>query len=266
MKKIDELSLERTFNFARTCYGAQQTAAGEPFLAHGKRVAAQAEIIAHKLYGSARPNYFPDSVKDNIVAVVHCGLLHDVLNVSACTFENVAEVANVQIAAMVAAISRDFRLIETKRDMEFRGRLSQSPIGSQIVVVADGICTAQFLLSALDKSGKTVIPVAKKLLSQIDGDLLAVHAAQKYYVLRMYVHAAKNLLSDISQKIKACRQQAKMEKMLAATKKTVESASKNVLPTKTEKRRKKSNSANPTPEKQRKARYARKRNIRQDSE
>lgn len=265
MKKLDELSLERTFNFARTCYADRHTLAGEPFLAHGKRVAAQAEVIAHKLYGSARPNYFADSVKDNIVAVVHCGLLHDVLNVSACTFENVAEVANVQIAAMVAAISRDFRLVETKRDMEFRGRLSQSPIGSQIVVVADGICTAQFLLNALDKSGKAAIPAAKKLLSQIDGDLLAVHAAQKYYTLRMYVHAAKNLLSDISQKIKACRQQAKLDKMLAQTKKTVEAA-KESAPVKEKSRRKKTEPTAQQPEKKRKARYARKRNIRQDSE
>jgi len=265
MKKIDELSLERTFNFARTCYGDRKTHAGEPFLVHGKRVAAQAEVIAHKLYGSARTNYFPDSVKDNIVAAVHCGLLHDVLNVSACTFENVAEVANVQIAAMVAAISRDFRLVETKRDMEFRGRLSQSPIGSQIVVVADGICTAQFLLNALDKSGKAVIPAAKKLLSQIDGDLLAVHAAQKYYVLRMYVHAAKNLLSDISQKIKSCRQQAKMDKMLEATKKAIEN-SKSAAPVKDKSRRNKSDSSTQQTEKKRKTRYARKRNIQQDSE
>lgn len=256
MKKADDLSLEKTLHFAKTCYEAKQTVAGEALLQHCKKVAHQAETIAIKLYQDLQPDYIPENAKDSITAIVHCGLLHDVLNVKACAFENIAETTNVQIAAMVATLSRDFRLVETKRDMEFRGRLSQSAVGTQIVAVADIICTAHELLKGLEAAGMAAVPKSKKLLAQLDGDLLAVHAANKYYMLRVYVHAARNLLIDVSQKLKSCRQQARMEKaILQNTKKLQES-----IAAKEKEKRIKSK------EKNLEVRYARKRNIRTDAE
>ncbi len=255
MKKTDELSLEKTLQFAATCYTARTTQAGDDLLSHAKMVAQSAEKIASRLYQDMRADYMPEDTRDSITAIVHCSVLHDVLNVSACAFENVAEVANVQIAAMVAALSRDFRLVETKRDMEFRGRLSQSPVGAQIVAVADILCTAQSLMKAVDVVGLAIVPKAKKILAQLDGDLLAIHAASKYYVLRMYTHAARNLLSEISQKIKACRQRAKLEKIVLQSTKTLRDS---VAAEKKAKRRVK--------EQKQEVRYASKRNARQDSE
>lgn len=257
MKKTDELSLEKTYQFAAQCYTAKTTPIGEELLQHAKHVATQAERIAHRLYQDMRQDYLPENSKDSITAIVHCGLLHDVLNVSSCAFENVAEVTNVQIAAMVAAISRDFRLVETKRDMEFRGRLSQSPVGAQIVVVADIICTAKSLSDTLDAAGLSLVPKSKKILAQLDGDLLAVHAANKYYVLRMFTHAARNMLSEISQKIKACKQKAKMEKLISQNTKTIQAAAA---------AEKKSKKASRSKEQKREVRYAGKRNVRKDSE
>lgn len=255
MKKADDLSLEKTLKFAQYCYDAKQTNSGEELLQHCKKVAYQAETIAHKLYQDLRPEYIPENAKDSITAIVHCGILHDVLNVKSCAFENIAEIANVQIAAMVAALSRDFRLVETKRDMEFRGRLSQSAVGTQIVAVADIICTARELLKGLDLLGMTIVPKSKKMLAQLDGDLLAVHAASKYYMLRMYVHAARNLLIEVSHKIKECRQKAKQEKaILQTTKKLQESIAAKEKETRKPK------------EKKQEVRYARKRNIRADTE
>jgi hypothetical protein len=255
MKKADDLSLDKTLKFAQDCYDAKQTSAGEELLQHCKKVAHQAETIAHKLYQDLRPEYIPENAKDSITAIVHCGLLHDVLNVKACAFENIAEIANVQIAAMVAALSRDFRLVETKRDMEFRGRLSQSAVGTQIVAVADIICTAKELLKGLNVLGIATAPKSKKMLAQLDGDLLAVHAASKYYMLRMYVHAARNLLVDVSRKIKECRQKAKQEKaILQTTKKLQESMAA------------KEKEIRKPKEKKQEVRYARKRNIRSDAE
>lgn len=256
MKKADDLSLEKTMHFAKACYESKQTSAGEELLQHCKKVAHQAETIAQKLYQDLQPEYIPENAKDSITAIVHCGLLHDVLNVKACAFENIAEIANVQIAAMVAALSRDFRLVETKRDMEFRGRLSQSAVGTQIVAVADIICTAKDLLKGLDAAGMGAVSKSKKMLAQLDGDLLAVHAANKYYMLRVYVHAARNLLIDVSQKLKACRQQARMEKaILQNTKKLQESVA-------AKEKEKKIKAKDKTLE----VRYARKRNIRTDAE
>lgn len=221
MKKMDELSIAQTVEFAAACYLDKKTHIGGGLLDHCKSVARQAEVIANKLYQDLREECLAESAKDSIAAVVHCGLLHDVLNVSACAFENIAEVANVQVAAMVAALSRDYRLVETKRDMEFRGRLSQSPVAAQIVAVADIICTAKAILNALESKGLAAAPKSKKTLTQLDGDLMAVHAANKYYVLRMYVHAARNMLISVSQKIKDCKHQIKMEKLALQTAKTL---------------------------------------------
>lgn len=250
MKKTDELSISKTWEFAKVCYAQKNTYTGEELLPFSKKVAGSAETIAQKLFQDLRPDYISDNIKDTIAAIVHCGILHDVLNVSACAFEQVAEVTNVQIAAMVAAISRDFRLVETKRDIEFRGRLSQSTVGAQIVVVAQIICAARAALHALDIGGPAAIPRTKKMLAQMDGDLLAIHAANKYYVLRLYVHAARNLLAEISQKIKDCRARAKMEKIvLQNTKNLRESAA---TPSGSGKKRTKQ--------------YAKKRTIRPDSD
>lgn len=254
MKKTDELLLEKTYQFAAQCYATKTTNSGDDLLAHAKSVARQAEKIATQLYQDMRVDYLPDDTKDSITAIVHCGLLHDVLNVSSCAFENIAEIANVQIAAMVAAISRDFRLVETKRDMEFRGRLSQSSVGAQIVAVADIICTAQALLRAVDVLGMGIVSKAKKTLAQLDGDLLAVHAASKYYVLRLYTHGARNLLIEVSQKIKACKQKAKAEKMALQHTKTLRES---IAAAKKAKKPK---------EQKQEVRYANKRNARKDSE
>jgi (p)ppGpp synthase/HD superfamily hydrolase len=257
MKKTDELSLEKTFEFATQCYASKTTDAGDPLIEHAKKIASQAEVIARKLYQDLRADYMPESTKDSVTAIVHCSLLFDVLNVSSCAFEHIAEVTNVQVAAMVAAISRDYRLVETKRDMEFRGRVSQSPATAQIVVVAIVICTAKALDSALDAVGVGLVPRAKKVLAQLDGDLLAIHSANKYYVIRAYVHAARNMLHDISQKIKACKQKAKIEKMVLQSTKTLRES---VEQSKERKPKAKSK------EQKKEMRYAGKQNVRKNSE
>lgn len=215
MKKSDGSSLQKTFEFAKQHYRSLSTNLGIDLFEHCKDVARQAETIALKLYQDMRAEFLPDDTKESIAAIVQGALLHDVLNVRACAFETIAEISTVQIAAMVADISRDFRLVETKRDMEFRGRLSQSPVGAQIIVVADIICTAKNILNAIKTTGLHTVPKAKKMLTQLDGDLLAIHAANKYYVLRLYTTAARNLLIETSQTIKACRQKAKLDKLVA---------------------------------------------------
>jgi hypothetical protein len=221
MKKTHELTLEKTLEFAALHYGDRKTPTGVATLQHCKTVARVAETIAHKLYQDVRPGYFPDPANDSMITIAHAALLHDIFGVGTCAFEQVAEITTVQIAAIVADISRDFRLVETKRDMEFRGRLSQSPVSAQIVATADIICAAKDLLNWIKQEDVLVLPKAKKTLTQLDGDLLAIHAANKYYVLRMYVHAARNLLTDISQQIKNCKQRVKLARVIANNTKTI---------------------------------------------
>ncbi len=217
MKKSDSpvVPLRQILAFAEQQYRDLRTSAGTKLVDHSKQVARQAETIAQKLYQDVRADYLPDDTKESIAAIIQGALLHDVLNVSSCAFENIAEISTVQVAAMVADISRDFRMVETKRDMEFRGRVSGSPVGAQIIVLADIICTAKDLLVLVSANGTGAIPKAKKILTQLDGDLLALRAAERFYVLRLFSHAARNLLGDVSRTIKECRQKAKLDKIVA---------------------------------------------------
>ena len=251
MKKHDGSSYQTTFEFVAKHYGAQETNFGVNLLRHAEMVSKQAEVIAQRLYQDVRADIIPDDSKDSIAAIMQGALLHDILNVRACAFENIAEISTVQIAAMVADISRDFRLVETKRDMEFRGRLASAPVGSQIIVVADVICTARDILQALQQLDMAAVPRARKLLTQLDGDLLAIHAASRYYILRMYVHAARNMLTDVSQAIKTCKQKAKNDKAMAQLKMKL--------------RDKLSSEKSPAPTKKKDVHYARKRSVDQDS-
>lgn len=216
--------VDKTLEFARNCYADKGTAIGTCLLQHCILVSQQAALIGEKLYQDVRADFMPDSTKDSLGAISQGALLHEVLNVSACAFEHIAEIATVQIAAMVADISRDYRLVETKRDMEFRGRLSQSPVAAQIIVTADIICMASDMLKLLEKQGLVAVPKVKKLLTQLDGDLLAIHAANRYYILRLYVHAARNMLSDVSQRIKDCKHQAKLDKIVAQSTRSLREA------------------------------------------
>jgi hypothetical protein len=206
--------IQDTIDFAAQHYANKTTIVGNDLLRTCLTIARQSEIIAAKLYQDVRKDFFSDTARDSIAAITQTAILRDVLRVSDCTFENIAEISTVQVAAMVALITRDFRLVETKRDMEFRGRLSQSPIGAQIVVVAEVLCAGNEIKKHLTQHGLANLPRLKKRLTQLDGDLLAVHAVNKYYMLRLYAHAARNLLVEISQQIKELRQQAKAKRAL----------------------------------------------------
>jgi hypothetical protein len=82
-------------------------------------------------------------------------------------------------------------------------------VSTQVVAVADIICSIKEIVAMLNDEELAAVPRAKKLLAQIDGDLLSVHAANFYYVLRLYVHAGRNMLRDASQLIKDIRAKAR---------------------------------------------------------
>lgn len=217
-----ELNIKETVVFVKDAYAETLMPSNTKVFTHCWSSAKLAEQIAQKLFGEIRNDLLPQDVPDIIAAIVHAALLQEAISVGRKTFENVADVANVQIASMVSTLSRDYRLVETKRDVEYRGRLSQSPVSTQIVAVATMVCTAQELVNFLkssDKHSPANLVKARKILAQIDADLLVIHAAARYYALRLYVHAARNLLSDANQLIKnlkASARQLKQTEKLAA--------------------------------------------------
>lgn len=211
-----EQKMETTIDFAKQYYQTQPSIHKHTLIQHSVAVARLAEQIGARLYQDVREDYMSEETKESVAIMVHGAILHDVINVGRCAFEHIAERTTVQVAAMVADLSRDFRLVETKRDMEFRGRLASSTVGTQIVAVADIICTAKEVVAMLNDIGAPATARAKKLLIQLDGDLLSIHAASRFYTLRLYTHAARNLLQDASKLIKECRGKARAARAAAA--------------------------------------------------
>lgn len=218
MSKQD-LKIDTTANFAKTAYAEKLSATNTNLYTHCVSVARLAEKIARKLFHDMRRDVLPQDVDDIIAAIVHSAILAEVINAQRTTFEQIADLTNVQVATMVATLSRDIRLVETKRDLEYRGRLSTSPLATQIVAVSRIICTAQELTKRLITEKLAIAPLARKILTQLDGDLLCVHAVSRYYVLRLYAHAARNLIVDANQTIKKLKSEARVAK--AAAKMTV---------------------------------------------
>lgn len=209
-----ELNVAKTVDFIRQVYSDAQTNTQISVFTHCMNTAKLAENIAHKLFSDMRGDAVPQDVNDIIAAIVHAGLLCEIINTRCANFESVADVTSVQIASMVATLSRDMRLVETKRDMEYRGRLSQSSVATQIVAVSAILCTAQEVVSILKKNSIASLAKIRKILAQLDADLLAVHATNRYYILRLYAHAARNLINDANQLIKQQRHAAKTARMI----------------------------------------------------
>jgi hypothetical protein len=209
-----ELNTAETLEAARQLYEDTRTRTDTAVFTHCISVARLAEQIAHKLFSDMRGDLVPQDVNDIIATIVNSAILCEAINTKRVDFERIADVANVQIALMVAALSRDLRLVETKRDIEYRGRVSQSPVATQIVAVSSIMCTAQETVNLLTQNSIAAIPKARKILAQLDADLLAMHAASRYYVLRLYTHAARNLINDANQMIKKLRGEAKMARIV----------------------------------------------------
>lgn len=227
------LSISNTLALAATYYKHKTSVGFQTLSNHCQSVANLSQKIATRLFAEVKQETFSGDTQSNIEAVAHAGLLHAAINVGACSFEDIAENTTVQIADMVANMSRDYRLIETKRDIEFRGRISQSSVATQIVAIADIICTVKEVMDTIKKSGLAAIKRPRKILIRLDADLLALHAATRYYVLRLYAHAAKNLIADTSQMIKDKKREIRQERAgkarIAAIKKNI-AARKIALP------------------------------------
>lgn len=221
----EALSLPSTLALVAEYYKHKTSVGAQTLTAHCKHVANLSQKIATRLFADIKQETFSGDTQSNIEAVVHAGLLHAAISVGACSFEDIAENTTVQIADMVANMSRDYRLVETKRDIEFRGRISQSSIATQIVAIADIICTVKEVMDAIQKNGLAAIKRPRKILIRLDADLLALHASSRYYVLRMYAHAAKNLIIDTSQMIKDKKREIRQAK---ANKAHMDAAKKNI--------------------------------------
>jgi hypothetical protein len=208
------LQLESTVSFAKEAYGDIKTQTDYALITYCMATARLAEEIAHRLFRDMRGDMVPQDKNDIIESIVHAAVLSEIIASARKSFEHVAAITNVQIASMVSALTRDFRLVETKRDIEYRGRLSVSPLATQIVAVAGIICSAKSATNFLHQNKLAAVPKTRKILAQLDGDLLAIHATSRYYTLRLYSHAARNLILDANQTIKKFKSDARNARLV----------------------------------------------------
>lgn len=201
--------------FAKKHYCDAKTFLDVPVIDHCMCIARQSETIAARLYQEVREDFMPDDTKESIANIVSSAILRECFTAGFCSFEDVVAAANVKIAAIVSLISRDPRLVETKRDLEFRGRVSQSPVNAQIVVLSDILCTARRIKAhVIDAKIPAKLPV-KKILNKLDGDLLALHGTSRHYVLRLYAQAAKKIIIETADVLRQQKKKLKEQQLVA---------------------------------------------------
>lgn len=64
-------------------------------------------------------------------------LLHDTIEDTATDYDEIAERFGARVAGMVAALTKDKRLPETRREREYFGQLARAPLGAKLCKVAD---------------------------------------------------------------------------------------------------------------------------------
>ena len=92
-----------------------------PYVEHPKAVMA----ILHDEFGITDPE------------VLAAGLLHDTIEDTATDYDAVAEEFGTRVADLVAALTKDKRLPEARREREYFAQLARAPLAAKFCKVAD---------------------------------------------------------------------------------------------------------------------------------
>ena len=92
-----------------------------PYFAHLQRVAL---ILSHR-FGCQDP------------VVLAAGLLHDAIEDTTADFDEIAEAVGPEVAALVAALTKDMRLPYDERELAYDRQLAAAPWQARLVKLAD---------------------------------------------------------------------------------------------------------------------------------
>ncbi len=188
--------------FADHMYETSLTPAGKTILNHAEEVSRYVRRAATDYYHYVRGEFLPPECTDPLESAVHASILHEVIERGGCTFEAVVAETDLAAGHFVADCTRDHRLPEARRLLEFRSRISEAPILSQIIVLCDTLCTIRDTAAWLPNQPRDVIMATGDLLPRWDEDLSALNQTVRYTPVRPFVKYARRQLTDLGQLIR----------------------------------------------------------------
>jgi len=138
---------------------------------HPPAVAAAAEVWGRRYFRHYRM-LRPDD-KATVENMWHAGMLHGVMVGCGITWDEILNLANMEVANIVADVSRDNRLSYPRRVQEHANRLCRAEEASKIVKLADVFCNLKEVITALHTDEDRI----KKLLLGWPEEMLAYLAA-----------------------------------------------------------------------------------------
>jgi hypothetical protein len=156
---------------------------------HAEEVADTVRNWLTQHYQIARGTFIPPDGREVIENAYHAGLLHELVEMRGCPFEALCDETNHAVALLVSDCSRDVRLPVPRRDDEFRSRISQARPVSQVLALADIMCTLRTALKWLDETpddpGKD--DTLLQLIPRMQSDLSALNQLdQMSHINRVY--------------------------------------------------------------------------------
>lgn len=123
----------KALNFAAKAHGDQKTSHGLPYITHLSAVAMEVMFACEKSSLEEKRTDFALSV----------ALLHDVIEDTTCTYDDVYEVFGIEIAEAVEALSKDASLSKQEQMSDSINKLLAQPYEIQMIKLADRITNMQ---------------------------------------------------------------------------------------------------------------------------
>ena len=204
----DVLSREASQALALRAYKTMTAVDGTPFLKYAKRVAKLTQYLTQCFVDYSLRNMRQSGGLYHVVENGwHIGLLHAVIRVADVTFEDVMDVANMDVAKHVAALTPDHRLVYPRRTQLLYNGLHGVENVVKLVKLAERTVCLLTWLSQVHKTAQTPsraecsqltdeMALLGRLLAQIPADVVGRELA--------WCYAAMAVLNECARKPALC--------------------------------------------------------------
>lgn len=136
MREEEKVVRIAALRFCKTKHRQQRRADGSPYWRHPQSVGKIAYGLAIRYFRAIDPIIFPNDMEraENLYLG---GLMHDTIEDCGVTYEEVAQVTNIQVADLVSAVSEDHRLSIVPRRIDYANRLGLCTLDAKILKLAD---------------------------------------------------------------------------------------------------------------------------------
>jgi hypothetical protein len=147
----EQLDRAATEAFARQKYKGLKRLDGSPFYRHPGKVAQLAENMLWRHFRAKEAMILLPASRQMVEEAWHTGWLHDAIEDTSATYDEITQVTNLRVANWVAALSKDNRLPGPRRLREYTSQLAGQPEAVLIVKLADVGNNLEDMLALLKK-------------------------------------------------------------------------------------------------------------------